>query len=66
MEKLITKLAKYNKLWVSLIAPLGTLIFVMAPSEVEAAFVVTQNEWYIVVVSLAASFGVYATPNKKG
>lgn len=63
--KLITFLGQFNKFWVSLIAPLGVLLFCLAPIEgVEAAFIVTTNEWYVVVVALAASFGVYATPNK--
>lgn len=65
MDNLLSKLAKYNKFWVSLIAPLGTLIFVLAPSANELAFIVTRDELYMVVVALFASFGVYATPNKK-
>jgi hypothetical protein len=62
----MNELAKYNKFWVALTAPLGVLLFCMAPTETEQAFKVNLNELYMVAVAGAASIGVYAVPNKKG
>lgn len=56
-------LSKYNKFWMSLIAPIGVLVLVCAPLDKEAAFVVTRSEWYTVVVALASSLGVYQVKN---
>lgn len=61
---LINELKKYNKFWVALAASLGQLIIVAAPSETEAVFVVTPNEWYTVLVAAAAAYGVYRVTNK--
>ena len=59
-------LAKYNKLWVSMAAPLGVLLFCLAPSDGQVAFVLTRDELYLIVVAIASTAGVYAVPNKKG
>lgn len=58
-------LQKYNKFWVACVAAAGVLIFACAPTEVEAAFTVTLNEWYMVLVGFAGALGVYQVPNKK-
>lgn len=57
-------LAKFNKFWVALAAPLGVLLFVLAPTDTQTAFELTREEWYQVVVALAAAGGVWAVPNK--
>lgn len=61
---MLSRLSKYNKFWVALTAPLGVLVYVLAPGEAEASFIVTRDEWYLVLVALASAIGVYATPNK--
>ena len=63
---MLTKLQRFNKLWVALVAALGALVLACAPIDGEAAFVVTRTEWYMVVVAFAAAAGVYQAPNKKG
>ncbi len=59
------KLAKYNKFWVALTAPLGVLLYCLAPTEVQPAFKLTLDEVYLFVVALASTAGVYIVPNKK-
>ena len=63
-SSLISELKKYNKFWVALAAALSQLIIVAAPSEAEAVFVVTPNEWYTVLVAAAAAYGVYKVANR--
>lgn len=55
---------KYNKFWMALTAPLGVLLFVTAPTNLEPAFHVSIVEWYQVVVTLAAAVGVRQIANK--
>lgn len=54
---------KYSKFWVALAAPLGVLLFVIAPTNLEPAFHVSVTEWYQVIVALAAAVGVYQVKN---
>jgi hypothetical protein len=61
----LENLKKYNKLWVSMAAPLGVLLYCLSPSDTQAAFVLTKDELYLVVVAIASTAGVYAVPNKK-
>jgi len=55
---------KYNKFWMALTAPLGVLLFVIAPTNLDPAFHVSVVEWYQVVVALAAAVGVRQVSNK--
>lgn len=55
---------KYNKFWMALVAPLGVLLFVAAPTNLEPAFHVSVVEWYQVIVALAAAVGVRQVANK--
>lgn len=57
-------MSKYNKFIVALAAPLGVLLFALAPTSTETAFHVSAIEWYQVLVSLAAAFGVRQVTNK--
>lgn len=59
------ELSKYNKFWMALTMPLGTLLFVMAPVDGQAVFQVTAAEWYLVLLSAAAAVGVRQIPNNK-
>lgn len=54
----------YNKFWVALTAPLGVLLVCLAPTDIEAAFVMTTNEWYMVLVAFASAIGVRQVRNK--
>lgn len=65
MKDIFTNPAKYNKFWVALAAPSAALIFACAGTEKEAAFSITVDEWYQVLVAFAVAVGVYQTPNKK-
>lgn len=58
-------LAKYNKFWVALAAAIGQLVIVAAPTEAQAAFVVTTAELYTVLVAVAGALGVYQVANKR-
>lgn len=55
---------KYSKFWMALTAPLGVLLFVAAPTNLDSAFHVSVVEWYQVVVALAAAVGVRQISNK--
>ena len=65
INKILTALAPFNKLWVSLIPAFGVVLFVVAPTETEALWTVTENEWYLVLLAFASSAGIFAVPNVK-
>ena len=64
-NKILTALAPFNKLWVSLVPVLGVLLFVVAPTETEVLWTITESEWYLVLLAFAGSAGVFAVPNIK-
>lgn len=57
-------LSKYNKFWIALTAPLGVLLFCLAGTDTQQAFVMTHDEWYLVLVAVASAVGVHQVPNK--
>jgi hypothetical protein len=63
MKDLFT-LENYQKFWLAFVAGSGQLLIVCAPSDVEAAFVITTTEWYTVVLAYATAFGVRQMANK--
>lgn len=65
MNQFFNNLAKYNKFWVALTAPLGVLLYCLAPTDAQAAFELTMDELYPFVVAMASTAGVYVVPNKK-
>lgn len=69
LKDLVTNPGKYAKFYVALSAAVGALLLVMAPIETEtvkeAAFVVTPNEWYQVVLAFAGAIGVYQFKNER-
>lgn len=64
IKQMLTNPAHWRKFWISLTAPLGALLLAMAATDTQPAFEVTRNEWYVVLVSLAASVGVERVRNK--
>jgi len=62
---ILTALAPFNKLWVSIVPALGVVLFVVAPTETEALWTVTESEWYLVLLAFAGSVGVFSVPNIK-
>jgi len=64
-NKILTALAPFNKLWVSIVPALGVVLFVVAPTETEVLWTITESEWYLVLLAFAGSAGVFAVPNIK-
>lgn len=55
---------KYAKFWVAEAGVLGVLLFSLAPTSSDIAFMVSVNEWYLILVAQCSAIGVVATPNK--
>lgn len=63
MRELFT-IKNYQKFWLAVAAGFGQLVAVCAPTDTQAAFVVTSTEWYTVVLAVAVAIGVRQIANK--
>ena len=64
VKKMLSNPGNWKKFWMALTAPLGALLLAMAPTDAQAAFVVTQTEWYVVLAALASAVGVERVANR--
>lgn len=57
--------ANYKKFFAALAGALVQLVIVIAPTETQAAFAVTDTEWYTVIVAAVTALGVERVANDR-
>ena len=60
----LLKISKYQKFWIAVAAGVAQLLVVCAPTDIEAAFVVSTTEWYTVLLAIATAVGVRRIANR--